>query len=110
MNRSPRCRRRWSSSSLVVSGMTEALRFQGLFDHGEHRIGPLVGARARLHVDTRKPYVGRTQYTRTWYWKCERCTRREIMSGSTHAQVLAAALVHARSWPHYYALYSTKPS
>jgi hypothetical protein len=60
--------------------------------------------------DNRKPYVGRTQYTRTWYWRCDRCTRQEIMSGFTHAEVLAAALVHAWSWPHYYARYSAQPA
>lgn len=68
--------------------------------------------RRRINPDTRKPYVGRTQYTRTWYWECERCVRKEILSGHTHTQTqtLAAALVHAGSWEHYYARYSAKPS
>lgn len=69
-------------------------------DYGRNQIIP----------DTRKPFVGRTQYTRTWYWECERCVRKEILSGHTHPEVLAAALVHARSWEHYYARYSAKPA
>jgi hypothetical protein len=66
--------------------------------------------RTKIHPDKRKPFVGRTQYTRTWYWECERCNRKEILSGHTHTEVLTAALVHAGSWPHYYARYSAKPA
>lgn len=69
----------------------------------------LINRYGSIEIDLRKPFVGRTQYTRTWYWECERCARKEILSGHTHTEVLTAALVHAGSWAHYYARYSAKP-
>lgn len=59
-------------------------------------------------VDYRKPYVGRTQFTRTWYWKCDRCTRHVIMSGQPHHMVLYDALLHASSLNHHHNRYTKK--